>query len=526
MDADAVSWRVSRPSFSSAYAAGKLAELYALAPGDTSGALGQPRNADRAALSRALRRYARTLGAPAAVERQLELLEHPDSRAVVTGQQAGLLLGPSYTLSKAVSAIGLAQELSTPEQPVTAIFWVASQDHDTAEIDHTYLLDNEENLRRLSVDLPPERPAGRIDLQRAWLEALLADLGEGAHKTAYLPEVETLLRETFETADTFADWFAALLYRLLGAHGLVVLNPLEPDIAPLFGPVLRAELVNPEASVQAIGAAGERVRELGYEPQLGRGEDATNLFTEVNGKRTLLRFDGETFYTGEGETHKREALLERLSGDPSSVTPAAGLRPITQDAALPTAATVVGPGELRYFAQLRPVYEHHGVAMPLLWPRTSVSVLEPPVQRIMNKFDLSLAELETAFGAAREAKLLELSGHAESFAATLKTLEASFEALRRDIRAIDPTLEGTLSRGEGYLRTTLDIFKTKSARAVAERDKTYARQFERLRAQLLPLDTPQERLISPFSFFLKFGVDAVIGALLELPSSGHHAVRF
>ena len=156
--------------FLSAYDEKRLADFYALAPGNTTSALELPRNIKRRPLVEALSRYANKLGAPKEVFDSLTQLGEADSRAVVTGQQAGLLLGPSYTLSKAVTAIHLARELSTEVKPVVPIFWVASQDHDTEEINHSYLLDLDENVaHRLELDLPANKPAGRMKMKPDWL---------------------------------------------------------------------------------------------------------------------------------------------------------------------------------------------------------------------------------------------------------------------------------------------------------------------------------------------------------------------
>ena len=358
----------------------------------TEAALAQPRPVDRLHLTEVLERQAERLGAPAAVFESLEKLKHPDSRVVVTGQQTGLLLGPLYTLSKAVSAVKLAAQLSTEARPVVPVFWLAAQDADSAEIDHAYLLDMDETLHRLSLPLPDGVPAGRIPLSEAWSRTVLQDLEAFRGPEAHKQEVTDLLRRTAARAQTFADWFGALLYELLGAQGLVVLNPLEPDAAELFAPILRAELSDPLRSGESVNTAAATLRELGYTPQLGRAEGATNLFLTTDGQRRLLRFDGASFQTDAG-CYSQSELFARLNADPTCLTPAAGLRPITQDAALPTAATVVGPGELRYIAQLRGVYEQHGVAMPLIWPRTTVTILEPPVARMLAKFGLSAEAL-------------------------------------------------------------------------------------------------------------------------------------
>ena len=513
------------PDFSKSYDEGDLSAFYALAPGDTQGALELPRNVDRQALADALRSYAKRLGAPTQVFEQLEQLEHPESRVVVTGQQAGLLLGPTYTLSKAVTALNLARELSTEERPVVPVFWVASQDHDTKEIDQAYLLDLNEQLVRLELPLPASTPAGRIVFEKVWLGTVLEELKKLNVPEAHLEKVTALLKDAAEHAETFADLFSALLYRLLGEQGLVVLNPLEPEIAPLFKGVLSAELDDPTASVDAVNAAGERITDLGYKAQLGRGSSATNLFLEEEGQRSLLRYDKPTFFTDANE-YTREDLQVKLDADPSLITPAAGLRPITQDAALPTAVVVVGPGELRYFAQLKAVYEQHGVAMPLVWLRTTVTVVEPPVRRILEKFDLNASEVTADFESVKQRKLLELHGHAEAFDKTLETLTTSLETLTKEVRGVDPTLIGTVERAEERFRQTIAMLATKNAAALDKHDDIYARQFGRLEKHLLPLGTSQERLISPFSFFLKFGVQPVLDAFLELPTEGDVDITF
>ncbi|MGL4609170.1 MAG: bacillithiol biosynthesis cysteine-adding enzyme BshC [Trueperaceae bacterium] len=511
-------------SFLNAFFAGQLHNFYALKPGDVRSALELPRNVNRAELAAALRRYAKQLSAPKAVYKTLEKLEHPESRAVVTGQQAGLLLGPNYTLSKAITAINLAKELNTEERPVVPIFWIASQDHDVAEVNHAYVLDMNEKLRRLELPLPKDIPIGRISLDTSWVETIIAEL-----KTLTVPEhnrqeVISLLERTSSRSRTFADWFAAILYELLGEQGFIVLNPMENDIAKLFHPILEAELQDPERSSHAINEAGERLHALGYEPQLNRPKGATNLFLEENGSRQLLRVEGKKFFT-ETHTYALEGLKHKLTEDPSSITPAAGLRPITQDAVLPSAINVLGPGELRYFAQIKNVYDAHSVAMSLTWPRATATLLEPPVTRILEKYSLTFTDVE-GLVSHRDDILLKLHGHGTSFDEALQQLSLSLEKLLGNVNNIDPTLEGSIKRSEVYFQKTLEILKHKTVRALENRDDIVRQQFKRLEQHLLPIGEPQERLISPFSFFLKFGVRPVMNSFLTLPTKGNHFLKF
>ncbi len=516
------------PDFVSAYQQGLLKEFFQLPSGATAAALALPRNTKRAELVAALKGYAGRVGAPAAVLANIDKLAHPHARAVVTGQQAGLLLGPTYTMSKAATAVILARQLDTPERPVVPIFWLATQDHDADEVDHTYLLDGSESLHRVAVGLPPGVPVGRAPFEPAMLAAVTQTLRELEPRPRFLDEVELLLGESGGLARTYGDWFAAILMRFLGEAGLIPLDPLEPDLARLAGDVLRAEIAAPELSSEAINAAGVRLKKLGYEPQLGRGVNATNLFIELikdgSTKRVLLRHRGGVF-TADGEKFSASDLVARLDDDPSCITPAAGLRPVTQDAMLPTALFVLGPGELKYVAQLRGVYELHQVAMPLAHPRASVTVLEPAAVRLLSRFGLNAADFARDPSGQLERILLERHHYAGNFSIATDELESTFTKLLHDVEQIDVTLMGTVRKGHKHLEATLARLRDKSAAALSKRDVTTSRQFERLSAHLLPLGQPAERTLSPFSHVLKFGLEPLVERFLALEPSGAQVVE-
>ncbi len=515
-------------SFLDDYHAGKLNDFFELVPGDMSSALRLPRPVDRPRLAGVMRAHARRLGAPEAVERSLQRLEHPEARVVVAGQQTGLLLGPGYTLSKAVSAIALARSVDRDDRPVLPVFWLASQDHDSAEIDHAYLLDERERLHRVDVDLPVDVAAGRLAFDPAMLRAVDAALDALEPRSAHDAEVRALLHAAAERASSYSDWFASQLYRLLGGHGLLLFDPMDEPAAELMRGVLEREIASPEVSVAAVNGAARRLRTLGYEPQLGRGAQATNLFLEDDSgplpRRVLLRHEGHAFRL-EGRVLSAADVRVRMRADPRSLTPAAGLRPIVQDAVLPTAAVVLGPGELRYFSQLRDVYRHHEVAMPLVWPRSQITVVEPPAARILDKFGLGVARFQADPHARLAEVVLRRSGHGERFGRAADELETLMRTLLKEVSDIDPTLAGTVERGHYHLGTTLGLLRGKTAAALERHDEITRRQFARLEAHLLPLGQPSERVLSPYSHMLKFGVAPVVRCLLELPAAGVHELR-
>lgn len=525
----AVSYPVPLPTPDqiASYRLGKLDAFFGVPPGDTAAALAQARDPDRAALVSRLRVQADRFGAPGAARTNLERLSDPNARVVVTGQQTGLLLGPTYTISKALSAVRLAARLDTRDRPVIPVFWMASQDHDVAEVDHAFLLGMDERLLRLHVDLPDGAPTGAIAWEPGWLDSVIEAIHGVDVPAVHREEVLGLLRTTAEHAETFAGWFGSLLSRLLGPAGLVVLDPLDQVLAEQTRPVLEAELADPRASAEAIESAGERLRRCGIEPQLGRAENATNLFVteHLDGRprRVLLRRTESGFRT-ERSTYSRDDLMALLDEDAARITPAAGLRPVTQDVLLPTVATVVGPGELRYFAQLKGVYELHGVDMPLIWPRATATIVEPPVRRILQVYDLDVPTYFAAPAAHRERAILVRNDAFDRFADALAALDRDTRALLSSVSVVDPSLRRTVERSHRTLERMVERLRSKTATALAREDEITTRQFDRLEAHLLPRGVHQERVISPFSYFLKFGIEPVMSAFATLPEEGDHVL--
>jgi bacillithiol synthase len=383
-------------------------------------------------------------------------------------------------------------------------------------------------VHKIGAPIPAGPAVGRTRLDPAWIDDTVAALraidGDGPHADA----VERLLREAAADAPRWSDAFAKVLLALLGHRGLLVLDPLAPDVAALGRPFIERELERPDVTPFAVNDSGERLQAIGWAPQLTRADGATNLFVERpgGGPRTLLRMAGDGVFLLDDRRVDVATLRGWLDDDPTALTPAAGLRPVLQDALLPTAVFVVGPGELRYLAQLRGVYAAHDVAMPLVWPRMSATVLQPPVRRILERHGLDWREVMNDPGAAECQLQLERHGHADSFAFALASIERDVGRLLAHVDAVDPTLAGAVHRGRHHLERTVLTLREKSALALARRDGDTRRQFERLRAHLRPNGGLQERVVSPFSFFLTLGVESVRDAFLALPPEGDHAIEF
>ena len=504
------------------YSKGTLGEFLRLSPQDLTRAQAERRpDIDRTALAAALREYHRDLGTlDAGVEARLTRLSHPESRVVVTGQQAGLLTGPAYSVHKGAGAARLARQLDTEDAPVIAVYWVASQDHDAEEVASTTLLDLNEDLHRLTLDVPPGVPVGRVAWREEWTAEVLALLDRfeapAEHKAAVRARVERAIAGGERRS--YADVFARLIHGLLAPVGLLVLDPLHPALARLMAPALARELEQPLASSEKIEDAAARLSAAGFTPQLRRPAGATNLFIEEeDGQRRLLRFGGQGFST-DTRAYTHADLLALLGADPSRLTPAAGLRPAIQDTLLPTLAFVVGPGEIAYGAQLRDVYPLHGLQQPLLWPRLSVTWLEPNVARLLRRLHASAAEVQAdPEGVLGRALADERDAGAVS-TGRLQALATELEQLISDLAALDPTLAGAAERTRRRTLPRVAHLQRLAVSALARAEDERGGQLTRLKKHLLPNSVPQEREMNFLTYLLKHG-ETPLRLLLE-PEAG------
>ncbi|CAM3258260.1 Putative cysteine ligase BshC [Deinococcus saxicola] len=489
------------------YGAGGLGEFFRLpVNGMEQAQAGVRADVDRAALAEALREYHRDLGTlDENVEEALSRLAHPASRVVVTGQQAGALTGPAYSIHKGADAALLARKLNTEAAPVVAVYWVASQDHDAAEVASTSLLDFSEELHRLTLDVPGGVPVGRVAWKAEWTAQALAVLDAFDAPPEYIAAVRARLVRAIEAGGSYADVFARLIHGLLSPAGLIVLDPLYPALARLMAPTLARELDNPLASSAAIEDAAARLLAQGFTPQLRRAAGATNLFIEEDdGQRRLLKLDGQTFST-ESREYTRSELMTVLDADPSRLTPAAGLRPAVQDALLPTLAFVVGPGEIAYGAQLREVYELHGLKQPLLWPRLSVTWLEPNVARLLRRLGATAAEVQADPEGVLGRALARERGAEAVTSGKLAEIDTQLRAVMDEIAALDPTLVGAAERTRSRVTAKVGRLQTQAVRALARQENDRSGQLTRLRVHLLPNGVPQERELNFLTYLLKHG---------------------
>jgi bacillithiol synthase len=246
----------------------------------------------------------------------------------------------------------------------------------------------------------------------------------------------------------------------------------------------------------------------------------------LNGGRDSIRFDGDRVTIGERET-TLHALAEEAARAPEHFSPNVLLRPIVQDTLFPTICYVAGPNELAYLGQLRDVYAHFGVPMPLMYQRATATLADSATLRFLSKYKLPLEALQPQDEAALNQLLQDQLPPTveESLTSVGTELDQRMAALAAAVTQIDPTLEGTVKSTLGRMQHDLRTLHNKVIQAAKRRDETLRRQFHHAQTLTFPNGHPQEREVGFIWFSNRYGPALVDRLLDELPlDMGHHWV--
>jgi bacillithiol biosynthesis cysteine-adding enzyme BshC len=459
-------------------------------------------------------------GAPPRAREAGRLLADSQTVAIVTGQQAGLFGGPLFTLYKALTAIKLAEQVSRDHKvPAVAVFWIDAEDHDWEEVRSCTVFDD--SLTPRSVALPARpgvepAPVATIALDHAILEAL-DNVEHLLPPTEFRGSIVDGLRRAYAPGIGMADAFGRWMEEVLGNRGLIVYDSSDAASKPIVGEVFARELSNPGHTVKLAALAGSDLTARGYHAQVHAQDDSLALFSLEGGRRAIRQQDGR-FVVGD-QQYAAPALVQQATSQPAGFSPNVLLRPIVQDTIFPTICYVAGPNELAYLGQLRGVYEHFGVPMPLFYPRASATILDSAALRFLTKYKLPLEALQ----AQDEAALNELLKTQippvveESFAEAEKTIGAQMARLVAAMPALDPTLEGATRSTLERMQRDLQTLHGKMIQAAKRRDETLRRQFIHARALAFPGGHAQERTIGFLSLLNQYGPALVDRLDEELP---------
>ncbi len=460
-------------------------------------------------LADALRQQSLEFGAGAAALANIEKLRG-GARAVVTGQQVGLLGGPLLTLLKAATAVARAKQ-ATKATGIEHVpmFWLATEDHDLEEVDQVSLLTKTgvETLRA-GLKTPGAVPVGGVEIG-AEIESVLAQADE---LLGYGPVCD-LLRHCYEPRDgyrpTMGGAFARLMAQIFAEQGLIVMDAAGREFHALGERTLRYAIEHAEELETALLEQSQELLEDGYHAQVlvVAGHSLLFLIDGVAGERAALRRLPDGGWKAAGKVYTTSELLAILETEPERISPNALLRPVFQDTILPTAAYIGGPAEIAYFAQSSVAYEAILGRMTPVLPRLSATLVEPAIVSVMEKHEVSLPDAMTtaeALALRLGARAMPIEGK-RRLAAVGNAVDAELMALTEYMSAMDENLGRAATVSGNKMRYQMNRLRRVAATFELQKEASLRRHAEVLALHLFPDGHPQERLVAGAWFLGRYG---------------------
>jgi bacillithiol synthase len=443
--------------------------------------------------------------------------------AIVTGQQVGLFGGPTFSIYKALSAVKLAEEATAAGVESVPVFWLATYDHDLAEVNHVSIPGPDYLLRTLTTS---SHSVAGAPVSQVRLGEEIVPVVEEAVSLLGDSEASQLLRESYRPGGTLGTAFARFYARLFAEWGVIVLDASDPELHRIAVPVYQAAVQQAGEIDDALLARGEALEAAGYHQQVKVTSSSVLVFTLQNGARTPIqrRISGDSaefVIASEAETEKLSSaeLIDRIAATPEKFSPNVLLRPVVQDYLLPTLAYAGGAAEAAYFAQAGVVYEKIAGRVTPIVPRFSATLVEPKIQRGLEKYGIT--PLDTFQGAEELRRLLAARAMPAdlqaAFARANQSVEESFSALHEALTKLDPTLAEASQTAVSKALYQLDRLRERAMAAELRRSEVVARKAEALSQSLYPEDALQERGIAGVYYLARYGI--------ELLKSLHDAIR-
>lgn len=470
----------------------------------------------RKAVATVLERQNREFGAGEKTLANIQRLRE-GAPAVVTGQQVGLFGGSTFVILKALTAAILAEKAGG-----VPVFWLATEDHDLEEVNSVNLVAGD-HLQKFTVNVPHTEgaPVGAIAFTDEITAA--AQQIEGLYPRS---EISELLAASYRKGETFGTAFARFYAHVLADLGIIFLNPLDPGFHRVAQPVFRAALERSEEINQALQQRNQELESAGYHAQVMVTPSHTLGFYLEDGVRTPVRYHEKEFLIGERKISAADLLAE-TERCPERFSANVLLRPVIQDHLLPTLCYIGGPAEIAYFAQIEVVYRKLAGRLTPILPRIFATLIEPRQAKLLDRYQLELADLFVA-----PEKFRELVGSRalpdsilKSFDQASAHLDQALALIQDPLEKLDKTLVDAAENAGSKMRYQLQGVRDKAARAEARKNSEVLRHADELLSALYPNKELQEREVGAVYFLLKYGAGIVRQLKIQVQTGcGEHQV--
>ena len=448
-----------------------------------------------------------------ATKANIELLQNNKTLAVVTGQQLGIAGGPLYTFYKIITAIKLSKHLKENYNDFNfvPVFWLEVDDHDFNEVKSLNVFAQDNNLATVSYEdgLPDEVNRGSVGVKEfdKNIDNFFEQLNSVLRPSDFKEDLFTKLKSAYFDGTSFKDAFFDLIFEIFDEYGLIIFDPGEKKVKEKLVDVFRFELDNFRSHADKLVLRSAELEEK-YHAQVKIRP--INLFIIENKERLAIDPDDAGYrLKGKRAVLSPDELNKRIAERPDKISPNVILRPICQDYLFPTAFYIGGPGEISYFAQILSLYPSFDIEAPIIYPRSSATIIEKNISDVIAKYDIPIKDIFNDPESVTQQVIQKLSDKDvnDIFLETNVKLLLLMDELKEQIKEIDPTLTDLTEKTKERISQTIGGLKSKTENAQKRKFETALRQIDKAVMMLYPGKNLQEREINYTYYANKYGSD-------------------
>ncbi|MCU0406938.1 MAG: bacillithiol biosynthesis cysteine-adding enzyme BshC, partial [Ignavibacteriaceae bacterium] len=347
---------------------------------------------------------------------------------------------------------------------------------------------------------------GLIKLEQS-INDFFNKLNNSLKETEFKQIIIDRLKDFYKEGKSFKEAFRDLILNYFDEYGLIIFDPQDSEVKKLLKPVFKKEITDFRIHTEQLVHVSATLEEL-YHAQVK--VKPVNLFLRVDeGRYSIEPVENEYRLRRKRKSFTQEQLLELLENEPDKFSPNVLLRPICQDYLFPTAFYVAGPSEVSYFAQIKPLYELYNITQPMIYPRSSATILENAIGNSLEKYSVSINEifLDVENVKKRIINSVEETSVDEMFNGITSQIETTFDQLKEKLIDLDKTIADSSNRYRDKILSTVNELKSKAEKAQQKKYEVTLRQIDRAAVHLFPNSNLQEREINFVYFANKYGED-------------------
>lgn len=458
----------------------------------------QNENIDRLKLVEVLYRQYHNAGIHEA-DAQIQLFTLADTFCVVTAHQLNIFTGPLYVIYKTISTINACKLLKQnyPQHNFIPVFWLGSEDHDFAEINHFTVFN-----KILTWQDTSNGATGRIN--PASLETVLQEVKAILGESENAKKIYSIFHKAYTGSATLAQAARKYLHTLFGKEGLVVVDGDDFDFKHTCKDIILDEIIN--KSSNSIVTETNALLSEKYSIQANPRD--INLFYLKENQRERIIYDAEKkIYTmlHTDISFTQEEVISEIKTHPEHFSPNVILRPLFQQKVLPALAYIGGGGEIAYWLQLKQLFAYHNISFPVLMLRNSALIIDKNTSPKMRKLKLSLQDIFLEEDALIKKYITENASATINLSEQKQELEKIFKSILSQAIQVDTSLENTVLAEKQNLLNSFQKLESKLLKAEKQKSEGAVQKIKGIKGKLFPQGNLQEREDNFMQFYVSSG---------------------